>query len=69
MAYSQFGPSEKRLLFNDDKQTKIGRPIETLEDKVIKAAQVSKDAFCKSALSRRGYDLSRQKDHHQLSRR
>ena len=59
----------KRLLFNDDKQTKIGRPIETLEDKVIKAAQVSKDAFYKSALSRRGHDPSRQKDRHQLSRR
>ena len=29
----------KRLLFNGDKQTKIDRPIVTLEDKVMKVAQ------------------------------
>ena len=59
----------KRLLFNDDKETKIGRPVETLEDKVKKAAQVSKNVFYKNALTREGHDPLRQKDRHQLSRR
>ena len=36
---------KKRLLFDENEQTEIGRPIETLEDKVMKAAQVSKGAF------------------------
>ena len=52
----------KRLLFNDDKHTKVGRPIETLEDKVMKNAQISKDVFYKRALKRRnGHDPSRQR--------
>ena len=42
----------KRLLFNDNKRTKRGRPIETLEDKVMKNKNCTKDQFYKSALQR-----------------
>jgi len=40
----------KRLLFNDDKRTKLGRPLETLEDKVMKNESCTKDQFYKRAL-------------------
>ena len=43
----------KRLLFNDDKRTKPGRPLETLEDKVMKNIQCTKDQFYKNALQRK----------------
>ena len=48
----------KRLLFNDNKRTKSGRPFETLEDKVMKKLQVTKDNFYKQALKRKykGHD-------------
>ena len=43
----------KRLLFNDDKRTKLGRPIETLEDKVLKNECCTKDQFYKRALMKK----------------
>ena len=60
----------KRLLFNDDRHTRVGRPIETLEDKVMKNEQTSKDQFYKVALQRRnGHDSSRKRDRQLSSRR
>ena len=44
----------KRLLFNDNKRTKQGRPMESLEDKVIKKLNVTKDQFYKDALKKKG---------------
>ena len=44
------------LLFNDDKRTKPERPMETLEDKVIKTTHRTKDQFYKDALNRKGHD-------------
>ena len=48
----------KRLLFNDDKRTKRGRPFDTLEDKVLKKNNQSKDQFYREALKRKkkGHD-------------
>ena len=59
----------KRLPLKNEKQTKIGQPIETLKDKLMKTAQVSKNVFYRNALQRKGNDPSREKDRHQLSRR
>ena len=44
----------KRLLFNANTRTKIGRPTETLEDKVMKSSGLTKDAFYKEALMLKG---------------
>ena len=54
--------NKKRLLFNDNKRTKPGRPMETLEDKVIKSTQRTKDQFYKDALNRKGHDRSNRSD-------
>ena len=40
----------KRLLFNDDKRSKQGRPFETAEDKVLKNSNLTKDQFDKNAM-------------------
>ena len=40
----------KRLLFNDDKRTKPGRPVETLEVKVMKSTNMTRDNFYKKAI-------------------
>ena len=56
----------KRLLFNANKRTKIGRPTETLEDKVMKSSGLTKDNFYKEALKRKGHGSSRT-NHQQLS--
>ena len=42
--------SSKQLLFNDNKYTKVGRPYETLEQKVLKDQKLSADNFYKLAL-------------------
>ena len=47
----------KRLLFNANKRTKVGRPAETLEDKVMKNSQCTKDQFYKKALQRKRMDM------------
>ena len=43
----------KRLLFNDNTRTKVGRSAETLEEKVIKNCNMTKDQFYKLALKRK----------------
>jgi len=40
----------KRLLFNDEKGSKQGRPFETVEDKVLKNSNLTKDQFYKNAM-------------------
>ena len=57
----------KRLLFNANTRTKIGRPTETLEDKVMKSSGLTKDAFYKEALMRKGHGSSTQTNRRQLS--
>ena len=52
----------KRPLFNDNKRTKPGRPMETIEDKVIKSTQRTKDQFYKDALNRKGHDHPNRSD-------
>ena len=59
----------KKLLFNDNTQTKKGRPIETLEDKVIKNTCQTKDKFYREALQRKRHDPSNQMNRQQSSRR
>ena len=58
----------KRLLFNDNKRMKPGKPPETLEDKVIKDQQCTKDLY---ALKRRrnGHDRTATSDRLQSSQR
>ena len=46
----------KRLLFIDNKRTKPGRPVETLEDKAMKFNNITKDQFYTSALKRERHD-------------
>ena len=43
----------KKLLFNDNKRTKAGRPIVTLEDRVLKQCNLTKDQFYKNALKKK----------------
>ena len=43
----------KKLLFNDNRRTKVGRLAETLEEKVIKNCNMTKDQFYKLALKRK----------------
>ena len=59
----------KRLLFNDDKRTKRGRPFETLEDKVLKKTNQSKDQFYREALKKKkkGHDHQDIVDHQMSS--
>ena len=61
----------KQLLFNANKRTKAGRPSETLEDKVMKYTQQTKDQFYKNALQRKryGHDQSAMNDRRLSSRR
>ena len=61
----------KRLLFNVNKRTKAGRPAETLEDKVMKNSQCTKDQFYKKALQRKenGHDRSSRIDRRLSSKR
>ena len=61
----------KQLLFNVNKRTKAGRPNETLEDKVMKYTQQTKDQFYKNALQRKryGHDQSAMNDRRLSSRR
>ena len=61
----------KKLLFNDDRRTKPGKPFETLEDKVMKNKQCTKDQFYKNALQRKrkGHDQMNTSDRRQSSRR
>lgn len=61
----------KKLLFNDDQRTKAGRPLETLEDKVMKNTQCTKDQFYRNALQRKrkGHDQMATSDRRQSSRR
>ena len=54
-----------RLIFNANIRIKIGRPTETLEDKVMKSSGLTKDAFYKEALMENG--SSTQTNHRQLS--
>ena len=59
----------KMLLFNSNKRTKQGRPIETLEDKVLKATGKSADNFYKAAMKREiGHDQHLRSDRQKLSR-
>ena len=47
----------KRLLFNDDKRLKQGRPFETVEDKVLKNSSLTRDQFYKNAMKmKNGHD-------------
>ena len=46
----------KRLLFADVKTTKRGRPISTLEDRVLEHVRLSADEFYKKALKREVYN-------------
>ena len=48
----------KRLLFADVKNTKRGRPILTLEDRVLEYVRLSADEFYKKALKRELYGLT-----------
>ena len=60
----------KKLLFNDNKIIKRGRPSETLEEKVMKSTNLTKDQFYKNALlSRIGYDHPHGFDRRQSSKR
>lgn len=43
--------TSKQLLFNDNKNQKIGRPYETLEQKVLKEQKITADQFYKLALN------------------
>jgi len=53
----------KRLLFNDDKRTKQGCPFETVEDKVLKNYNLTKDQFYKKELmKKKGYDHQNEDD-------
>ena len=60
----------KRLLFNNDKRPKRGRPYASLEDKVLLHVKQSKDQFYKKALLRKDrYDHPNRRDHQLSSRR
>lgn len=59
----------KKLLFNANRRIKSGRPVETLEDKVIKYAKCTKDQFYKDALSRKRHDHPSGSDRRLSSRR
>ena len=43
-------PIKKRLLFNEDRRSKQGRLFETVEDKVLKNSNLTKDQFYKNAM-------------------
>ena len=49
--------SYKTTIFNVNKRTKVGRPAETLENKVMKNSQCTKDQFYKKALQRKRMDM------------
>ena len=46
----------KRLLFNDDKRSKQGHPFETVEDKVLKNSNLTKDQFYKNTMNMKNDD-------------
>ena len=43
----------KKLHFNDDKVTKVGRPLRTLEDEVLQNLGISADNFYRDAIKRK----------------
>ena len=53
----------KRLLFNDDKRLKQGRPFQTVEDKVLKNSSLTRDQFYKNAVKmKNGHDHTNRVD-------
>ena len=52
------GRSVKKLTFNDDKYRKTGRPVPNLLEQVVSNNNVTVDAFCNIAMSKREIDIT-----------
>jgi hypothetical protein len=52
----------KKLLFNNDKYTKIGRTVPTLLDQVIHNRNTTVEAFCNHAMSKRKVEIGVEPD-------